>query len=265
MSRVPLSAATAVVLLLWLAMSASAHRLDEYLIDTTFSVHPGRIEAEMRLMAGIKVADAVVGTIDTDHDDVLSETEQESYARRVVVDVTLAIDSKPVQPRLVSATFPAPGDIREGVGEIVLRFDAPVPGGGIRQLSFENRHRRDCAAYMVNALVPTEPGIHLGAQTRSPDQSVYHLDFSQGSPAAGAAGPASWSTLRLWLAVDIVALAFLAAMCWRRRRRHAHPPRHCATSAAGQSCPGRIIVHPSPSGGTSSGNSPSRRNPSGRW
>jgi hypothetical protein len=235
MRRVPLpTLGAAAALACLLTAPASAHRLDEYLLDTTLSIHPRRVEAEMRLTPGINVADAVLGGIDVDRDGVLSEAERQSYARRVLGDVTLAVDGETLQPELVSATFPAVQEMREGVGEIVLKFDASVPtGGGTQRLSFENRHRRECAVYMVNSLVPTDPGIHLGAQSRSPDQSVYRLDFTLGNRvSASAATPSSWSTLHFWLAVDAITLAFVGAVCWRRRRGILSAPREPLAGSA---------------------------------
>jgi len=211
------------LLLLCLTAPASAHRLDQYLIDTTLSVRPDRVEAEMRLTPGIAVVSTILTDIDANGDGSLADPEQLAYARRVLRDVSLSLDGKPLQPRLVSTTYPSIEEMREGVGEIVLRFDARLPRGGpSRTLSLETHHHPEIAAYMVNALVTTDPGLRVDAQQRSPDQSTYHLDYTQGVPAAGPATAASWSTLPLWMAADAIALACLGIMFWRRRRWNPH-------------------------------------------
>jgi hypothetical protein len=219
-------AAAVVALLSCLTLPASAHRLDEYLLDTTFSIHPDRVEAEMRLTPGVNVAGAVVADVDSDGDAALSDAEQQAYAGRVLRDVSLSLDGQPLQLRLISATYPAIEDAREGTGVILLRFDAPVPGGGGgggggpgRTLTFENHHQSRIAAYMVNSLVPTDAGLRITSQGRNYDQSFYRLEYACGAGQRSSLRPsATWSSLRLWLTLDTVALLALAAVWWRRRR-----------------------------------------------
>lgn len=207
-------------ILLSVAPTESAHRLDEYLLDTTFSIHRDRVEAEMRLTSGVSVAPAVLTDIDTDGDGSVSEQEKLAHAMRVVRDLSLSLDGKPLQPRLVSATYPALEDMREGVGEILLRLDAELPrdGGSSRTLNFENHHRCEIAAYMVNALVPADPDLLMQSQSRNHDQSTYRLVYTQGGVQRAPANSASWSTVRLWLTMDAVAFLSLLAAFWRRRR-----------------------------------------------
>jgi hypothetical protein len=213
----------AAVLICCAAAHASAHRLDEYLLDTTFSVHPNRIEAEMRLTPGVNVARAIIGKIDTDGDGRLSDSEQQGYARRVLADVALSLDGKPMQPRLLSATFPEMQEMGEGVGEIVLRFDAAIPAGGGTncRLVFENRHEKSIAAHLVNCLVPSEPTIRIAGQHRNVDQSRYELEYEQRDQAAATSTALPRSPLFYWLAADAVAIAAVILTVARRRARRA--------------------------------------------
>ena len=228
MSVRPSVAVVTGVLLLLLScatLRVSAHRLDEYLLDTTFSIHPDRVDGEMRLTPGVAVLKTVLPEIDTNGDGLFSDAERQAYAQRVLGDLSLSVDAAPLRPRLVSATYPAVEDAREGVGEIVVRFDAPLPAGGAtRRLNFENRHERPIAAYMVNSLVPTDTGVRLGRQERSQDQSAYRIEFTLAAPKT-----ATWRAMRFWLALDGIALVFAAAMLWRRRR--ANLPARCEISS----------------------------------
>jgi hypothetical protein len=97
----------------------------------------------------------------------------------------LSIDNQPVALRLTSANFPAPAEMKQGLGEIDLELVAHLPrGGGNRHLRFENHFQGNRAVYLVNCLVPRDRNISIGAQTRNVNQSSYQLDFVQGNTAA---------------------------------------------------------------------------------
>ena len=176
----------AAIILPWIAASASAHRLDEFLQATTLTVEQTRVTAQVRLTPGVAVARTVLAAIDTDGDGVISDTEQRAYAALVRRDLSLTVDGNRPQLRLVSAAFPSVRELSEGLGEILLRFQADVPPGGPRRrLIFENRHQSGIAAYLVNTLVPNDPEIRVTAQSRNFVQSFYRLDYTQagGRPA----------------------------------------------------------------------------------
>jgi len=195
------------VLTLLLPGTASAHRLDEYLQATLLSVEPDRVEASMRLVPGVAVSDAVIASIDTDGDGVLSAAEQQDYAQRVLRDLSLSIDNKPLALHIVSTSFPSLEEMKQGVGEIQLDFAAELPRDAAdRRLAFENHHQGTIAVYLVNSLVPNDKNIHITAQNRNENQSFYELDFVQRDRGGGTA-PALWITAGFLL---------LALLRWRR-------------------------------------------------
>ena len=203
------------LVLLWAGPTAFAHRLDEYLQDTTFSLGRDRVAVEMRLTPGVGVLRTVLGTIDVDGDGVISEAEQRAYATWVLRDLSLSMDGEALPLRLRSATFPGIQHMKEGVGEILIECDAAVPAGGSdRRLVFENHHHRGISAYLVNCVVPDDSAIRIKAQDRNFDQSRYQLSFVL---------PISpWrSAMPMWLAVDGVVLVAWAVMFVRGRRRRA--------------------------------------------
>src|SRR5882724_11268923 len=116
--------AIAAAILLFPSAPATAHRLDEYLQATLLSVEPGKLEASMRLVPGVAVSSAVVEGMDIDGDGALSEAEQQPYALRVLKDLSVKIDNQPLALHLVSASFPAPEQMRQGIGEIQLNYAA---------------------------------------------------------------------------------------------------------------------------------------------
>jgi len=162
--------------------SADAHRLDEYLQATLFTLEQDRIDMLMRLTPGVDVSAFVLAGIDRDGNSVVSETERHAYAERVLRDLSIAVDGKTLRLELSSVEFPATEDFREGLGEIQIRYSAALPRGGAnRRLVFENHHQARISAYLVNCLVPRDRGIRIVAQERNTQQSFYQLDFTQGA------------------------------------------------------------------------------------
>lgn len=171
------------VVFCWLATPAFAHRLDEYLQATTITLEKDRVVLQLRLTPGVAVAAQVLARLDANGDGTISDAEQQAYAEQVRRDLSLAVDGRPVPLRLVSSTFPPAEEITGGVGDILLTFDANLPAGSAatHRLTFENHHQSAVAVYLVNCLLPRDPGIHVVAQDRSYDQARYQLDFSFGT------------------------------------------------------------------------------------
>ncbi len=174
----------AIALLGLVCVPAWAHRLDEYLQATIFSIEPGSVDATLRLVPGVAVAPAVIATIDSNHDGVISSEEQHRYAKAVLADLELEEDGRKLPLHLTSASFPQSDLMKEGTGEIELSFSADRPtAAGEHRLRFKNGHLSDISVYLVNSLVPQNKDLQLGAQSRSRDQSLYELTVTDASGA----------------------------------------------------------------------------------
>src|SRR5580658_4740604 len=185
--------ATAIVVAL--AAPASAHRLDEYLQATLISVEKDHIQASIRLIPGVAVSSAVIATIDSNGDGVISEAEKWAYAERVLGDLSLVVDGNPLRPKLVSVDFPSIEQMKEGLGEIQIVLTADLSRGGPnRRLILENHHQNRIAAYLVNCLVPRDPDIRIVAQNRDELQSLYELDYVQGGIPSQRAAIKWWTS-----------------------------------------------------------------------
>jgi hydrogenase/urease accessory protein HupE len=170
------------IMVLSVATPAFAHRLDEYLQATTLLVEEDHVEVQMRLTPGVEVFDRVLAAIDANGDSVISAAEQRGYGEQVNRDLSLKIDGRHLQLRLLSCTFPKLEEMKEGLGEIRLNFQADLPRGSInRRLTLENHHLNGISVYLVNCLVPSDPNIHVTRQDRNYDQSFYQLDFTKTS------------------------------------------------------------------------------------
>jgi hypothetical protein len=212
----------AIAILLLSTARASAHRLDEYLQATLISIANDRLQVEMTLTPGVAVFPIVAADIDTDHDGVISETEQRAYAARVLRDLSLTIDGRPLTPRLLSLQFPTIGEMKEGLGGIRVEFQAGLPSGGRgRRFVLENRHQTRFGAYLVNCLVPRDAEIQILAQKRNDSQSHYELDYIQTSDRSASRLSAWWSDGRKWVGALALLLAGRFTVLWRRRSRAA--------------------------------------------
>jgi hypothetical protein len=216
----------AAAILLLTATDGFAHRLDEYLEATLVSIEKTRVLAQITLTPGIAVYPVVLAEIDTNWDGVISETEQRAYAARVLRDLSLAIDGRPMTPQLVSWQFPTIEAMREGRGEIQIEFRADLPfGGTTRKLIFANHHQSRIAAYQVNCLMPRDPNIQIVAQNRNYSQSFYQLEYVQAGVQSNSLFLASWLGDRVWLGMVALLLfaRFACACSWGLRsqpRRH---------------------------------------------
>ena len=182
MSRV---IAFAVGLCLLLPLTASAHRIDEYLQATMLSLAAHRVQGSMRLIPGVLVAPAVIAAIDSNGDGVFSEDEKRNYAERVLGDLSLAIDGNPARAHLVAWDIPQPAQLRDGLGEIHINYAADLPGSGANHsLILTNHHLAPRSVYLVNTEVPEDASLLITAQKRNPQQTMYELDYQQaGAPA----------------------------------------------------------------------------------
>jgi HupE / UreJ protein len=191
---------TTAAIFLSLGAGASAHRLDEYLQATIFSVEKDRVQVFMRLIPGVAVSSIVLAGIDTNRDGVVSEAEQRTYAERVLRDLSFVIDGKSANPTLVSQKFPTTEEIKEGLGEIQIEFTVDLDRGGPeRRIVFEDHHQNEISAYLVNCLVPRDPHIRILAQNRNERQSFYQLDYAQSGSSPYPASLKGWSTIRGWM------------------------------------------------------------------
>lgn len=206
----------AALMLLLGSAAGNAHRLDEYLQAALFSVGSSRLEGEITLTPGVAVFPMLAASLDPDGDGMISPSEQHAYAGRVLLDLSFAVDGRPLRPRLISVQFPGIGEMKDGMGGIRIAFEADLPRGGpARRLVFNNRHQSRIGAYLVNCLVPSDPAIRIVAQKRNESQSHYELDYLQagGAPAA------------IWWPGAIAAMILLArfAFLWRQRSRTFQP------------------------------------------
>jgi hypothetical protein len=202
---------------LWLATpgTARAHRLDEYLQATRIAIGAERVGLELDLTAGVEMAAEIFAWIDTNRDGQISHDEGEAYARQVLGSVGLSVDGRAMPITLVDFRFPQYGEMSRGVGTIQVRATADLSAGGAgrHRVSFLNTHRPERSVYLVNALVPADPRIHIGGQQRDRAQHGLTLDYTVGPSAPWA---------RTWSLLAALGMAGVLGMT-RRPGTHSRP------------------------------------------
>jgi hypothetical protein len=206
----------AAVALAAMATSAlSGHVLDQFVQATRVQIAGDAVTVDLDLTPGLELAPAVFFAINRDRDGVISASEGRAHAAQVLADLVLDIDGRRLTLVLASADYPAFEAMRGGVGTIRLRAVAPLStAAGVHRLHYQNNHRQDASVYLVNALVPSEPGIALGAPRRDRLQQSFDVEFTQDRASAGHG---RWTGWRWAPAIGLV-LAALGVRQWRRRK-----------------------------------------------
>jgi len=183
-----LTVALALTIAVVAGTDASAHRREDYLQAARIEVEPDSVLITLDLMPGIAVAESFITALDRDGDGALSGEEQRGYAEMVVSTLQVAIDERPLQPRLVSWSFPEPSAFRGGEGTIRLMIHATLPrvSAGSHRLFFRNAHMADHSAYLANALVPESARVTVTAQRRDRDQRELTIEYTVGADSTGA-------------------------------------------------------------------------------
>lgn len=167
------------------AITASAHRLDEYLQATRVAVATNRIDISIDLTPGVAVVTNVLAEIDTNRDAQFSESERQAYAERLLKDLRVGIDGRPVTLSLAEIAFPAIQEMKEGHGIIRVKASAGIDTlqPGAHTLTLTNSHLPKVSVYLVNALVPKDRAIQITKQTRDDLQKDYWLQFTVNAKA----------------------------------------------------------------------------------
>jgi len=126
--------------------------------------------------------------------------------------VTLALDGRPIETRLVDSSFPALEAVRQGEGTIRMRMSARLPevAPGVHHIRFANTHRSGIGVYLANALVPASARVSITDQQRDVNQRA--LDVAFVLHAKGATGG------RRSPFVDLAVVLAASVVLWLARR-----------------------------------------------
>jgi hypothetical protein len=201
------SSGLVVVLALTMTLAAStdvsAHRTEDYLQAARIGLEPDSVVITLDVTPGIAVAESCIAALDRDRDGSLSTDEQRAYAGQVVSALKVEIDERPLQPRVVSWSFPELSAIRRGEGTVRLNIQAILPrvSAGSHRLLFRNAHLAGHSAYLANALVPESARVAVAAQRRARDQSELTIEYTVRADSTSTVG---WVLVSLAAALVMV-------------------------------------------------------------
>ena len=156
-----------------------AHRDDQYLQATLVAIEPSGVRLQINLTPGVAVAQQVLAQIDRDRDGAISKNEAAVYAKLLKGDLTLRIDGRKLELKLIGSAFVPPAELRTGAGTIQMEFSAisgPLETGGHR-LALENRHLTTISVYLINAAQPRFATVQIIRQKRNQNQSAGEIEF----------------------------------------------------------------------------------------
>jgi len=171
--------AVIIVALAAIPFVANGHVLDEYLQSTLVVIEPGDIRLKINMTPGIEIAERVLSQIDHNQDGAISSDESAAYAAMLKRDLTVHLDGRDTQLKLVSSTIPDPTELRTGQGIIQMEF-AVTPcsfSNGNHLLTFENRHFESIGVNLFNAARPRSASIRIARQNRNVNQSKAEIEF----------------------------------------------------------------------------------------
>jgi hypothetical protein len=161
------------------SIPSQAHRLDEYLQATRIGISLEQILLALDLTPGVAIVPELRRWVQPDSSDRISQQQGNSYAQRVLKDLSLTLDGKKQELYLVSASFPAWSDIEAGEGVIHLRTTARISTlqPGSHEIFFRNDHLPQISVYLANAVAPSSEAIQIRRQSRDNLQRNYRLSF----------------------------------------------------------------------------------------
>ena len=201
------------------APAAFAHRLDEYLQATIVAVEPGCVRVSIQLTPGVAVAEKVLALLDRDGDGVISDAEAAGYGARLKRDLTLRLDGREAEMKLVSLSAAGPAELRSGWGVVRAEFAAPTEPltAGAHRISLENWHLPMDSAYLFNAARTKSHSVRITRQLRSENQGTGEIQFTVDEPARPPRAPQ--------IAAGAVALlAAVFAPAWLTRKKASPRP-----------------------------------------
>ena len=160
--------------------TVSAHRDDQYLQATLVAIEPNGVRLQINLTPGIAVAEQVIAQIDRDRDGAISKNEAAAYAKLLKGDLTLRMDGRDLDLKLVASEFVPPAELRTGSGVIQMEFSAisDALAAGPHRLTLENRHLTKMSVYLINAAQPRFATVQITRQKRNANQSAGEIDFT---------------------------------------------------------------------------------------
>ena len=170
--------------------AALAHPLDVYLLYSYITVSPTQIVVELDMSPGVLIAPGLLPELDTNGDQQISDAEGQAYVSKVLPNLLLQVDGKPLSLALTKFDMPDYLITQSGYGTMRIFMAATLDGGmmtGTHTIYFNNNFAPKGAAYQVNTFVDKGVPITLGKQNRDSIYQSMTVDYTIGSANQAAA------------------------------------------------------------------------------
>lgn len=167
-------------LLLLFPSATVAHPLDEFYQVTYITIVPNRITLQIELYTGVLIAPKILGMIDTNQDDRISEAESQAYVDLFLKDIIFEIDGQSFPLSTSNLEFPTPLDLKAGVG--VVRFslytNLPPDHRGSHYFFYKNNHQPNISVYLVNTLGDAARWVKISKQDKDIFQASVRAEYT---------------------------------------------------------------------------------------
>ena len=180
---------SAALALLAPAQPARAHPIDEFVQQAYLTPAPSAVSVELDLSPGVLVAPAALADLDPNGDRQIADAEATAYAERVLGQVRLRVDDRPLALALTDVDVSPYLTFQAGYGTV--RLSAEAHGAptepGTHHVLFRNDFAPRGSAYQVNAFIDRAHPVEIGTQRRDTNQQQslveYRIGGTGGEPA----------------------------------------------------------------------------------
>ncbi|SMB78411.1 hypothetical protein [Deinococcus hopiensis] len=152
--------------------SALAHPVDEVVQGAYLTLLPGKVQLELDITPGEKVAGTVLRSLDTNADGHVTEVEARAYAKRVLDQSTLKVGAQQVRWTLQKVDVPPVDLLKVGGGILKIYASASrTDQVGAQTLSYQNRYQPAKSQWTANVFLQPAAGwqYRVTGQARSND------------------------------------------------------------------------------------------------
>ncbi len=167
-----------------LLCTAQAHPVDEVVQGAYLTLTPGRINLELDITPGSKVARPLVTALDRNADGQVTPTEARAYAAQVLNQSTLTLNTAAVKWTLDRVTVPPLDTLRNGD---TLKIYATAPRSdttGAQSLTYVNRYQPAKSQWIANIFLQPAGGWQytVTGQTHSNDGRTLTVKYTTTRP-----------------------------------------------------------------------------------
>jgi hypothetical protein len=164
---------------------AGAHPVDEVIQGAYLTLVPGLVQLELDITPGSRVTMKVLGPLDGNGDQTITDAEARAYAVRVVAQSSLKLDGVAVLWTVDRVSVPPYQNLQTGYGTLKIYATGKCPErAGTRTLTYQNRYKPSKSQWVANIfLQPADDWkFQVAKQRHSSDGRQLTVDYTATRP-----------------------------------------------------------------------------------